>query len=90
MQSHRAELPSTPVSATSPVKLGLLANWQQFSLLVLVNAFVGAMVGLERSTLPLLAESRFQVTLEGVERILNGRVDHIPEEKFYMVGALAL
>lgn len=59
MRSHRAELPSTPVSATSPVKLGLLANWQQFSLLVLVNAFVGAMVGLERSVVPLIAEADF-------------------------------
>ena len=28
------------------------ANWSQFSLLVLVNAFVGAMIGMERSILP--------------------------------------
>ena len=33
-------------------RLGLGANWRQFALLVLVNAFVGAMVGLERSILP--------------------------------------
>jgi MFS family permease len=39
--------------------LGLRANWQQFWLLVLVNAFVGAMVGLERTVLPLLAEAEF-------------------------------
>ncbi len=39
--------------------LGLRANWRQFSLLVLVNAFVGAMVGLERSVLPLIAEHDF-------------------------------
>jgi MFS family permease len=39
--------------------LGLRANWAQFSLLVLVNAFVGAMVGLERTVLPLLAERDF-------------------------------
>jgi MFS family permease len=39
--------------------LGLGANWRQFALLVLVNAFVGAMVGLERSTLSLLAERDF-------------------------------
>ena len=44
--------------ATSPV-LGLRANWRQFWLLVLVNAFVGAMVGLERTVLPLLAEREF-------------------------------
>src|SRR5262245_43441944 len=41
------------------VQLGLRANWQQFGLLVLVNAFVGAMVGLERTILPLLAEADF-------------------------------
>ncbi len=29
-----------------------------------------------------------QQTLDGVERILVGRVDHIPEEKFYMIGVL--
>jgi MFS family permease len=31
------------------VSLGLRANWRQFSLLVLINAFVGGMVGLERT-----------------------------------------
>ncbi len=40
-------------------QLGLRANWSQFSLLVLVNAFVGAMVGLERTVLPLIAERDF-------------------------------
>jgi MFS family permease len=39
--------------------LGLHENWRQFALLVLVNAFVGAMVGLERTVLPLLAEREF-------------------------------
>lgn len=39
--------------------LGLRENWRQFWLLVLVNAFVGAMVGLERTVLPLLAERDF-------------------------------
>jgi MFS family permease len=39
--------------------LGLRANWRQFWLLVLINAFVGAMVGLERTVLPLLAERDF-------------------------------
>ena len=42
-----------------PPALGLHENWRQFALLVLVNAFVGAMVGLERSVLPLLAEREF-------------------------------
>lgn len=41
------------------VRLGLGANWRQFWLLVLVNGFVGAMAGLERTVLPLLAEAEF-------------------------------
>jgi MFS family permease len=43
------------------IKLGLSENWQQFSLLVVVNAFVGAMVGLERAILPVLAEDEFSI-----------------------------
>jgi MFS family permease len=39
----------------------LRANWRQFTLLVVVNAFVGAMVGIERSVLPLLAKEEFGV-----------------------------
>jgi MFS family permease len=46
-------------TTTEPIQLGLRANWQQFWLLVLVNAFVGAMVGLERTVLPLLADEEF-------------------------------
>lgn len=45
--------------ASSVVQLGLRANWQQFTLLVIVNAFVGAMVGLERSIVPLLGHQVF-------------------------------
>jgi MFS family permease len=41
------------------VRLGLRENAAQFSLLVLVNAFVGAMVGMERSILPPMAETEF-------------------------------
>ena len=41
------------------VRLGLRENLAQFSLLVTINAFVGAMVGLERSTLPLIGEQDF-------------------------------
>ena len=41
------------------IKLGLKNNWQQFSLLVLINAFVGGMIGLERSILPQIAEVDF-------------------------------
>jgi MFS family permease len=47
--------------AASDIRLGLRENWPQFSLLVLVNAFVGAMVGLERSILPAIAEQEFGI-----------------------------
>src|SRR5687768_678569 len=51
-------VPSPSVAAPT-IRLGLLENWQQFSLLVLINAFVGGMVGLERTVVPLLAEQEF-------------------------------
>ena len=44
-----------------PVRLGLRENAAQFALLIAVNALVGAMVGLERSTLPLIGETEFAV-----------------------------
>src|SRR5262245_48629756 len=44
-----------------PVRLGIRENLPQFSLLVLVNAFVGAMVGMERSVLPAIAEEDFRL-----------------------------
>ena len=44
-----------------PITLGLTQNLGQFSLLVLVNAFVGGMVGLERTVLPLIAEREFGI-----------------------------
>jgi hypothetical protein len=50
-------VPRTAVRRGRPtVRLGLRENVVQFSLLVVVNAFVGAMVGMERSILPVLAE----------------------------------
>ncbi|HXF63834.1 MAG TPA: MFS transporter [Caldilineaceae bacterium] len=42
-----------------PLALGLRANWRQFTLLVLINGFVGGMVGLERTVVPLIAEQEF-------------------------------
>ncbi|HEV8538508.1 MAG TPA: MFS transporter [Bacteroidota bacterium] len=42
-------------------QLGIRANLPQFSLLILINAFVGAMVGMERSILPLIAEQEFGI-----------------------------
>jgi MFS family permease len=43
------------------VQLGLKENWQQFTLLVIINAFVGGMAGLERSILPRIAETEFHI-----------------------------
>ena len=43
------------------VNLGLRANWQQFSLLVLINAFVGGMVGIERTVVPLIGSEEFHL-----------------------------
>jgi MFS family permease len=45
----------------SHVRLGLRENLGQFTLLVVVNAFVGAMVGMERTILPAIAEQEFHL-----------------------------
>lgn len=42
-------------------RLGIRENLAQFSLLVLINAFVGGMVGLERAILPAIAEHEFEL-----------------------------
>ena len=47
------------MTGSAPVRLGLRENASQFSLLVAITAFVGAMVGLERSTLPLIGRQDF-------------------------------
>jgi MFS family permease len=49
----------------SKIKLGIKENWAQFSMLVLVNALVGAMVGMERSILPTIAENIFYIASNG-------------------------
>jgi MFS family permease len=46
------------------IKHGLSQNWKQFLLLVIVNIFVGGMVGLERTILPQLAEEKFALTVK--------------------------
>jgi MFS family permease len=50
------------MTADKGVQLGLRENWRQFSLLVLVNAFVGGMVGLERTVTPLVGAEEFRIT----------------------------
>ena len=46
---------------SKPIKLGLRPNIQQFLILVLVNAFVGAMTGLEQTVVPLVGKSEFGI-----------------------------
>jgi MFS family permease len=52
---------SAPRAAASPVRLGLRENWPQFALLVLINAFVGGMVGIERTVVPLIGAEEFKI-----------------------------
>jgi MFS family permease len=88
----------------SAVRLGLRENAAQFALLVLVNAFVGAMVGLERSILPAIAEHEFQlvartavlsfIVVFGVAKALTnygaGRLsDRIGRKRVLVAGWLA-
>ena len=48
-------------TASSSVRLGLRENWPQFLVLVIVNAFVGGMVGLERTVVPLVGSEEFRI-----------------------------
>jgi len=50
------------MGVSQPVRLGLAANWRQFVLLLIVNACVGGMVGLERTVVPLLGAQTFHLT----------------------------
>ena len=43
------------------IVLGLRENWQQFSLLVLINAFVGGMVGMQGTVIPLIGAQEFKI-----------------------------
>jgi hypothetical protein len=52
---------ANPSLRASAVSLGLRANWRQFSLLVLINAFVGGMVGIERTVVPLIGSEEFRI-----------------------------
>jgi MFS family permease len=48
-------------SGAGGVTLGLRANWPQFALLILINAFVGGMVGIERTVVPLIGSEEFHL-----------------------------
>ena len=70
------------------VRLGLRENLGQFALLVAVNALVGAMVGLERSTLPLIGEDEFG--LSSTAAVLSFIVAFGLAKSFTNLGAGAL
>ena len=84
-------------------RLGLRANAGQFSLLVALNAFVGAMVGLERSVLPLVGEQDFGLASKsailsfvvafGITKALanlaaGGLADRVGRKRLLVVGWL--
>lgn len=74
---------------TKNIVLGLKENWKQFTLLLIVNAFVGGMVGLERTILPELAEKEFYLVSTAAILsfiIVFGTVKAITN---YFTGALA-
>ena len=52
---------SPSVRSAAGITLGLRENWQQFSLLVLINAFVGGMVGLQGTVVPLIGSQEFKI-----------------------------
>ncbi|MFG2561528.1 MFS transporter [Streptomyces sp. NPDC048496] len=54
--------PTAAAPADTTVRLGLRENWAQFTLLVIVNVSVGALVGLERTTVPLIGTDVFGLT----------------------------
>jgi MFS family permease len=92
------------VAVSPAIELGLRANATQFTLLVIVNAFVGAMVGLERSILPAMATEEFGLAArtailafivvfgvaKAVTNYLAGRwSDRVGRRRILIVGWLA-
>lgn len=55
------DIDRSPRQIARGVTLGLRANWRQFALLVTINAFVGGMVGIERTVVPLIGSEEFGI-----------------------------
>lgn len=49
-------------SKTNNIQLGLKENWKQFTILVIINAFVGGMIGMERTIISQFAEEGFGIS----------------------------
>jgi MFS family permease len=81
------EAACTGVAPPPAIRLGLGANWRQFTLLVLVNAFVGGMVGLERAVLPLVA--RQDLVKAGANYAAGRLADRIGRRRVLLLGWLA-
>ena len=60
----------------SPIHLGLKENGQQFAMLLLVNAFVGGMVGLERTVVPLIGSEEFKLDIHHRNRLIHRQLRH--------------
>jgi MFS family permease len=83
------------------IQLGFRANWRQFILLAVINAFVGAMVGLERTIVPLIAKDEFGIesslivlsflisfgVTKALTNLLAGRLsEHLGRKKILVAG----
>src|SRR5437763_17041961 len=88
---------------TPKIQLGLRQNAGQFLLLVLVNAFVGGMVGVERVVLPIMAERQFGIAsraailsflvsfglIKAAANLFAGRAsDHVGRKRILVAGWL--
>lgn len=85
------------------IALGLAANWQQFTLLILINAFVGGMVGIERTVVPLIGSEEFHLAsttlvtsfivsfgvVKAVANLVSGQLaDHWGRKRVLVLGWL--
>jgi hypothetical protein len=59
-------MPGRAAAAPAGIALGIRENRAQFLLLILINAFVGGMVGLERTVVPLIGSESFQLASASV------------------------
>ncbi len=103
MPSRKAEtqLISSSNSASSTPRLGLRANWQQFTLLAIDNLFVGMLIGSERAIVPLLGQQSFGISslalllsfiisfglVKGPLNLFAGRLaDHMGRRPVLLIG----